>query len=226
MSRLNVDLKHWNRQRRRIRAGFGRPGESVDANLYYSGPRHEPERPDYTKADLLEDACSLIESSVERMRYDNRASGASSYGRDGRKRLYQDASVIYSDERNAYILRPSLQPSAYYGRRPLANYIRKSRAIGIPVCRGFDQEKWDRINTSKVTFYTRRRPQCMLCKLKFRFDLLTRNRARITETSLRTRQLQTLCWSFMGLVRNYRRESKVFTTHILLTHSEEKSMLN
>ena len=49
------------------------------------------------------------------------------------------------------MLKPNLQPSAYYGRRPLANYIRKGRSIGICVCRGFNQDIWDRLHPSKTT---------------------------------------------------------------------------
>ena len=46
------------------------------------------------------------------------------------------------------ILRPSLQPSNYFGRRPLANYISKGRSIGIAVRRGFDRNKWNSLNRS------------------------------------------------------------------------------
>lgn len=98
----------------------------------------------------MKDACYAIDASTEHMKYNNKASGTSLFGRDGRKRLYQDAGVIYADEKNAYILRPSLLPSAYYGRRPLANYIRKGRAIGIRVRRGFEQESWDKLHPIKV----------------------------------------------------------------------------
>ena len=77
---------------------------------------------------------------------DNKASGLAPYGRDGYKRLYRTAGVIYANDKEAYILKPSLQPSAYYGRRPLANYIRRGRSIGIKVVRGFDDDAWARFH--------------------------------------------------------------------------------
>ncbi|TKA76973.1 hypothetical protein B0A55_04913 [Friedmanniomyces simplex] len=40
-------------------------------------------------------------------------------------------------------------PSTYYGRRPLAGYIRKGHKLGIPVVRGFDQAVWDKLYPSK-----------------------------------------------------------------------------
>ena len=73
---------------------------------------------------------------------DNKASGFAAYGHDGYKRLYRTAGVIYANDKEAFILKPSLQPSAYYGRRPLANYIRRGRSIGIKVVRGFDDDAW------------------------------------------------------------------------------------
>ena len=56
---------------------------------------------------------------------------------------------MYANAKEAYILRPSLQPSDYYGRRPLANYIRKGRSIGIRIVRGFDQAAWDKLYPPK-----------------------------------------------------------------------------
>ena len=53
-------------------------------------------------------------------------------------RKYEQYHVIYKDERNAFLLKPSLKPSAYYGRRPLAKIV-KGITIGIPVVRGFDE---------------------------------------------------------------------------------------
>jgi len=80
---------------------------------------------------------------------DNKAAGVITYGRDGTIRSYLHAGVIYANEKEAYLLRPSLQPSDYYGRRPLASYIRKGHGIGIRVVRGFDQEAWDQIHPPK-----------------------------------------------------------------------------
>ncbi|KAI1112981.1 DDHD domain-containing protein [Nemania sp. NC0429] len=57
------------------------------------------------------------------------------------QRKFEQYHVIYKDEKNAFLLKPSLRPSAYYGRRPVAKIIR-GMTIGIPVVRGFDYEAW------------------------------------------------------------------------------------
>lgn len=54
---------------------------------------------------------------------------------------FEQYHVIYKDEKNAFLLKPSLKPSGYYGRRPVAKIIR-GMTIGIPVVRGFDYETW------------------------------------------------------------------------------------
>ena len=56
-----------------------------------------------------------------------------------------DASVIYANGRDAQILRPSQLPSVSRGRKPLAN-IRKGKAVGIPVIRGFDMRAWEKLH--------------------------------------------------------------------------------
>jgi hypothetical protein len=61
---------------------------------------------------------------------------------------YPNSHVIYKDSRNAFILKPSLQPSAYYGRRPLQK-IRKGTTVGIHVVRGFDWNAREKIHPSK-----------------------------------------------------------------------------
>jgi hypothetical protein len=66
---------------------------------------------------------------------------------------YPNSHVIYKDSRNAFILRPSLQPSAYYGRKPLAK-IKKGTTVGIHVVRGFDWKTWDKLHPSKKTIVT------------------------------------------------------------------------
>ncbi|ROT34945.1 DDHD domain-containing protein [Sodiomyces alkalinus F11] len=53
--------------------------------------------------------------------------------------------VIYKDASCAFLLKPSLKPSAYYGRRPVAK-IMKGVTVGIPVVRGFDPEAWERLH--------------------------------------------------------------------------------
>lgn len=54
---------------------------------------------------------------------------------------FEQYHVIYKDETTAYLLKPSLKPSAYYGRRPVAK-IMKGFTVGVPVVRGFNYETW------------------------------------------------------------------------------------
>lgn len=63
-------------------------------------------------------------------------------------RSFASYHVIYKDASKAFLLKPSLKPSAYYGRRPVAK-IMKGMTIGIPVVRGFDRQAWQRIHGKK-----------------------------------------------------------------------------
>ncbi|KAI9155307.1 putative phospholipase [Paramyrothecium foliicola] len=56
--------------------------------------------------------------------------------------------VIYKNDSEAFLLKPSLKPSAYYGRKPLQK-IMKGFTIGISVVRGFDRQAWDQIHQNK-----------------------------------------------------------------------------
>ncbi|KFY38955.1 hypothetical protein V494_04161 [Pseudogymnoascus sp. VKM F-4513 (FW-928)] len=60
-------------------------------------------------------------------------------------RRYPNSHVIFKDSRNAYILKPSLQPSAYYGRKPLSK-IRKGITVGLHIVRGFDWVAWEKLH--------------------------------------------------------------------------------
>lgn len=60
-------------------------------------------------------------------------------------RLYAKSSVMYANSRDAQILRPNLLPSIARGRRPLAA-IRKGRAVGVQVTRGFDHKIWEKLH--------------------------------------------------------------------------------
>ncbi|CAO2650461.1 Nn.00g017530.m01.CDS01 [Neocucurbitaria sp. VM-36] len=111
----------------------------------------EEDDPEKERREIVENACDLIDISTGPNGPDHKAAGDLEYGADGRKRLYLKAGVIYAKDNEAYILKPTLQPSDYYGRRPLANYIRKGRSIGVCVVRGFDQAIWDRLHPSKNT---------------------------------------------------------------------------
>ena len=72
---------------------------------------------------------------------------ASDPNRKPSKRLFQTHSVIYTDRKNAQILKPSLLPSVSQNRRPLSS-IRKGRQIGVAVVRGFDRKAWSRLYPS------------------------------------------------------------------------------
>ncbi|KAI1139756.1 DDHD domain-containing protein [Hypoxylon sp. FL0543] len=61
---------------------------------------------------------------------------------------FEQYHVIYKDATTAYLLKPSLKPSAYYGRRPVAKIMR-GLTIGIPVVRGFDYEAWTKKHEKK-----------------------------------------------------------------------------
>ncbi|KAH8677276.1 DDHD domain-containing protein [Xylariales sp. PMI_506] len=60
-------------------------------------------------------------------------------------RKYEQYHVIYKNQDEAFLLKPSLKPSAYYGRRPISKMV-KGVTIGIPVVRGFDREAWKKIH--------------------------------------------------------------------------------
>lgn len=111
----------------------------------------EPLDAEKERRTILEHVCDMIDISTGPEGPDNKAAGDTEYGRGGRKNLYRSAGVIYASEKEAYILKPALQPSDYYGRRPLANYIRKGRPIGVAVVRGFDQAAWNKLYPPKRT---------------------------------------------------------------------------
>ncbi|KAI0441475.1 DDHD domain-containing protein [Xylaria telfairii] len=66
------------------------------------------------------------------------------------QRKFEQYHVIYKDEENAFLLKPSLKPSAYYGRRPVSKIVR-GMTIGIPVVRGFNYEVWKSKHQKKGT---------------------------------------------------------------------------
>jgi hypothetical protein len=68
---------------------------------------------------------------------------------------FSKSQVIYKDAQNAFILKPNLQSSAYYGRKPLQK-IRKGTTVGIHVVRGFDWKAWEKLHPSKKTIASRK----------------------------------------------------------------------
>ena len=65
-------------------------------------------------------------------------------------RKFEHYHVIYKDGATAFLLKPSLKPSAYYGRRPVAK-IAKGLTIGIPVVRGFNYDAWMKKHQKRQT---------------------------------------------------------------------------
>ncbi|KAJ2901262.1 ddhd domain-containing protein [Zalerion maritima] len=61
---------------------------------------------------------------------------------------FSNYHVIYKDFKDAYLLKPSLRPSSYYGRKPVAK-IAKGHSVGIPVRRGFDWDIWYKAHAKK-----------------------------------------------------------------------------
>lgn len=109
----------------------------------------EADTPEKEQERAVEAACDIIDISTGAEGPDNKASGTAMYGYNGTLRTYAYAGIIYANATEAHILKPNLQPSTYYGRRPLANYIRRGRKLGIPVVRGFDQAAWDKLYPPK-----------------------------------------------------------------------------
>lgn len=135
-----------------VKKAESRPSTSQQmqtTGLVQSTLPEDEDDPGKQRHETVENACDLIDISTGPEGPDHKAAGDLEYGADGRKRLYLKAGVLYANDNEAYILKPTLQPSDYYGRRPLANYIRKGRPIGVSVVRGFDQAKWDKLHPSK-----------------------------------------------------------------------------
>jgi hypothetical protein len=105
--------------------------------------------PEKERRDIVASLGEMIDKATGLNGSDNKASGSSPFGKDGISRLYKSAGVIYANEKDAYILKPSLLPSRYYGRRPLANYIRRNKPIGIRVVRGFDEKHWQKLHPER-----------------------------------------------------------------------------
>lgn len=109
----------------------------------------ELDTPQQAREKAVETACDIIDIASGPDGADNKASGTPMYGWQGAVRTFASFGVIYANEREARLLKPSLMPSEYYGRRPLANYIRKGYKLGIQVVRGFDQAIWDKLHPPK-----------------------------------------------------------------------------
>ncbi|KAH8731077.1 DDHD domain-containing protein [Phaeosphaeriaceae sp. PMI808] len=115
--------------------------QQMQAGLVQSTMPQQEDDPEQERRNIVENACDQIDISTGPDGPDNKSFGDQDYSANGQKQ----------NDSEAYILKPTLQPSEYYGRRPLANYIRKGRPIGLGVVRGFDQGKWDKLHPSKKT---------------------------------------------------------------------------
>ena len=60
-------------------------------------------------------------------------------------KAFTNYHVAFKNGQAAFLLKPSLRPSAYYGRRPFSK-INKGATVGIPIVRGFDRCAWDRFH--------------------------------------------------------------------------------
>lgn len=69
-------------------------------------------------------------------------------GTAGEAKPYHNYHVIYKDRDSAFLLKQSLKPSAYYGRRPVAKIMR-GLTVGVPVVRGFDWHAWESVHCKK-----------------------------------------------------------------------------
>lgn len=101
-------------------------------------------RPGTGKGKRLEpEVKQLQEAKVVAGLAENRAEGILG-GSERTGRLFARSSIIYANARVARILSTSQLPSTKTGRRVLSN-IRKGRAVGIPVVRGFDTKAWEKL---------------------------------------------------------------------------------
>lgn len=69
-------------------------------------------------------------------------------GAESQHRAFSSHHVIYKNSTEAFLLKPSLKPSAYYGRRPVLK-ITRGLTVGVPVVRGFNRKAWERAHHKK-----------------------------------------------------------------------------
>lgn len=119
------------------------------------GAKEAGDTPEVQTTRALSATSDAIDSSTAHGTHDHKAAGKNVYGKDGTPKVYRKAAVIYVNSRDAHLLRANMQPSAYYGRKPYADYIRKGRNIGVPVVRGFSHADWERIHPRKDVGATR-----------------------------------------------------------------------
>lgn len=120
-------------------ASESRPHTSAGSWIFDGADEDSKERKLQEKLAVARDT---IDQACQGTSLDGKAAGTNSYGKDGTVHRFAQMAVIYANDKDAYLLKPNLQPSNYYGRRPLTNYIRKGHEIGVHVVRGFDEKVW------------------------------------------------------------------------------------
>jgi hypothetical protein len=125
-------------------------GENLSRVVAANLAEQEPETLDQQRAKAVDAACDIIDISSGPAGADNKASGVNTWGSLGTARTFDGHGVIYANAQEARILKSTLLPSTYYGRRPLQNYIRKGHKLGVHVVRGFDQAIWDKLHPPKT----------------------------------------------------------------------------
>ncbi|KAM5359028.1 hypothetical protein ACJZ2D_014782 [Fusarium nematophilum] len=89
---------------------------------------------------------AAAEGSIETTSTDRRVSGEF----QPPTRPFSNYHVIYKNAAEAFLMKPSLKPSAYYGRRPVWK-IMKGVTVGVPIVRGFDRAVWERHHHKRQT---------------------------------------------------------------------------
>ncbi|KAF6830324.1 DDHD domain-containing protein [Colletotrichum musicola] len=115
---------------------------SEDGDYPTDGDKHAVSDPQISADPFCAACCFCGEAAAEGSINPRPASAAQ------QNRSYANYHVIYKDVSKAFLLKPSLKPSAYYGRRPVAK-IMKGMTIGVPVVRGFDRQIWKQLHGKK-----------------------------------------------------------------------------
>ncbi|EXJ78550.1 hypothetical protein A1O1_08951 [Capronia coronata CBS 617.96] len=121
-------------------------GASAELKVVYRLWPDEPRlsRPE-TAADTKEMDQGALQEAEDVPLPEAFVNAAADHRKPKERRLFATHSVVYTDARNAQILRPSLLPSVSKNRRPLSS-LRKGRQIGVAVVRGFDRKEWLKIH--------------------------------------------------------------------------------
>ncbi|KAL6719332.1 hypothetical protein ACLMJK_003571 [Lecanora helva] len=122
----------------------------VAHKIWPDDPEVRPNRPGTSSSkQLLRQEQGIQEAKEVAGLASNRAAGVlAGFEPPVNGRLFARSSIIFADWKDAQILRPSQLPSVAKGRRPLAK-IRKGKAVGFQVVRGFDMKLWEELHLPK-----------------------------------------------------------------------------